>query len=74
MAHGLGYPVQGTPMGEPFDGLAIFGRFHARHTSELQVQGGRDQVCGEARIRVLCSGAKFEEDHPQSIRKQLFME
>jgi hypothetical protein len=48
LAHGLGHPLEGPPMGEPSYGLAIIRRFHAGHTYQLQEQGGCDCLCGEA--------------------------
>ena len=40
LAHGLGHSLQRSPMGESLNGLAILCRFHARHTYQLQEQGG----------------------------------
>jgi hypothetical protein len=39
MAHGLGYSIKGSSVGESIDGLAIIGGLHARNTLELQVEG-----------------------------------
>lgn len=39
MAYGLGHTIQGSQMGEPFDGMAIIRRFYAGHTYQLQEQG-----------------------------------
>jgi hypothetical protein len=69
VAHGLGYSLQRPPMGESFNGLAILGRFHARHTHKLQEQGGRHSVRGEAGIRILCPGAEQQENCPESVRE-----
>lgn len=45
---GLGYSTKGAPLGEPFDGLAVFCGLHAGYTFELQVEGRRHFVCAEA--------------------------
>ncbi|KAI3532491.1 hypothetical protein CABS03_09459, partial [Colletotrichum abscissum] len=73
LAHGLGHPPQGPPLGEPAHGLAVVGRHDAGHQTQLQVQGGRHPLCREARVRVLCPGAAVEADQAQGVRQQLFV-
>lgn len=45
LADGLGYFGEGTPMGEPPDGLAVIRRWHAGNPPELQVEGGCYRLC-----------------------------
>lgn len=57
MADGLGHTTEGSPMGEPTDGLAVFWGFRARNTPQLQDEGGRDRFRGETGLRILCPRA-----------------
>lgn len=58
-------------MGEPFDRLAIFGRFHAGHSHQLREQGGRHSLRREAGLRILCSGTQLSQVCSQGVRQQL---
>lgn len=45
-------------MGKSVDGMAVLGGFHAGHSLELQIEGGRNTIRTEAGLRVFCARAQ----------------
>ena len=48
LAYGLGYPAEGSPVGEPAHGMAVFCRWNAGHPPQVQYQGGCDRFRQQA--------------------------